>query len=83
MKFNLFKKKTREEEVNKRTQDVFTILVSNSDYEFTELELVQISNNVRRQLSGFLKTRKAEFLDQSINANQRSIEIRNAIDLLE
>ncbi len=49
--FSVFKKKTREEHIHKRTESVFAELIGDAEFEFTDLETVQIINNVRRRLS--------------------------------
>jgi len=41
------RKKTREEQIEKRTESVLAELLSNAEFEFTDLERVQIANNVR------------------------------------
>lgn len=77
-----FKKKTREEYLQKRTESVFAELTGEVDFEFTELETVQILNNVRRKLSEHLKNKRAFNLEQSVNYNQKAIEINYALDFI-
>lgn len=77
-----FKKKTREEYLQKRTESVFAELTGEVDFEFTELETVQILNNVRRKLSEHLKNKRAFNLEQSVNYNQKAIEINCALDFI-
>jgi len=47
----LFKKKTREQQLEKRVESVFVELISNVEFEFTDLEIVMIANSVRNKLS--------------------------------
>lgn len=81
--FGLFKKKTREEHVIKRTENIFTELISEAEFEFTELETVQIVNNVRRKLSEYLKEMKTECMEQSVNQTQKAKEIDGALEYIE
>jgi len=52
--FNLFKKLTRDQEIEKRVNNVFTELTKAVEIEFTELETVQILNSVRRKTVEYL-----------------------------
>jgi len=81
--FNLFQKKTREEHIQKRVESVFAELVSDSEFEFTDLEIVMIANCVRNKLSEHLEAKKGYFMEQSVISNQKAIEIKNSIELLE
>lgn len=81
--FSLFKKKTREEQVQDKTEKVFALLVNDADFEFTDLEVVQIMNNARRRLSGHLQEKKADALEQSVSFNQKASEIENALKYIE
>lgn len=79
----LFRKKTRQEKVEKRIEDVFEQLTSTVECEFTELETVQIINDVRRKLNIHLNARKS-YHQSVITASQQSInEIQEAIQYLE
>ena len=78
-----FKKKTREEQVQSRTESVFAELIGNVEYEFTDLETVQIINNVRRKLSEHLEAKKDSFYEQSTINQQKAKEISGAIEYLE
>lgn len=80
--FNLFQKKTREQHIQKRTESVFAELIGEAEFEFTELETVQIINNVRRRLSEHLETKKDLLYEQSIIATQKAKEILGAIEYL-
>lgn len=81
--FNLFKKKTVEQHIEQRTESVFTELLSTTDFEFTELETIQVFNNVRRKLLEHLNSKKDELIEQSANSHQRAKEIKNALEFLE
>jgi len=79
----LFKKKTREQQLEKRVESVFAELISDSEFEFTDLEIVMIANSVRHKLSEHLNAKKGYFMEQSVISNQKAIEIKNSIELLE
>lgn len=51
---SLFRKKTREQHIEKRTESVLAELLGTAEFEFTDLETVQVLNNVRRKLSEHL-----------------------------
>lgn len=79
----LFKRKTRIEKIEKRTSDVYEVLTSTIECEFTELETVQILNDVRRLLNKGLNGRKDDCMS-IITANQQKInEINEAMTYLE
>lgn len=77
---NFFNKKTREEILVERTENVFLVLTGNSDIEITELEMVQTMNNVRRMLVEHLESKKGLLMEQSVTSNQKAIEIGNALE---
>lgn len=77
------RKKTREEQVEKRTESVFAELIGNVEFEFTDLETVQVLNNVRRKLSEHLKEKRAGFVEESVNASQKSEELKRVINYIE
>lgn len=81
--FNLFKKKTREEHIQKRTDSVFAELIGEAEFEFTELETVQVLNNVRRRLSEHLESKKSDLIDQSLIKQQKAKEIGQALEYIE
>jgi len=81
--FNLFPKKTREEHIQKRTESVFAELIGEAEFEFTELETVQVLNNVRRKLSEHLSAKRNDFMEQSLIKSQKAKEIGNAIEYIE
>ncbi len=78
-----FKKKTREESLVERTENVFMVLTGNSDIEITELEMIQTMNNARRMLAEYLESKKGLLIEQSVNSNQKAIEIANALGYIE
>lgn len=80
---NPFRKLTSEEKLNRRTSEVFTLLVSETDLELTDLETVQVINNVRRKLNEFLKTKKSDLLEHSTNCSLQADEVQNAIEKIE
>lgn len=80
---NFLKKKTREEILVERTENVFLVLTGNSDIEITELEMVQTMNNVRRMLVEHLESKKGLLIEQSVTSNQKAKEISNAMEYVE
>ena len=81
--FNILKKKTREEHVEKRTESVLAELLGTAEFEFTDLETVQIVNGVRRKLAEYLKSKQATYIELSVNNQQSADEIKNAIKYIE
>lgn len=82
-KINWPRKKTREEHIQKRTESVLAELLSNVEFEFTDLELVQIVNNVRRGLADKLKAKQASYIELSVNNSQVAKEIGQALEYIE
>ena len=78
-----FKKKTIEEQIEYRSEYVFTQLTSTVDFEFTELETIQILNNVRRKLVDNLTNKKSDYMEKSVANSQKVKEIDNAMQYLE
>lgn len=79
---SLFRKKTREELINKRVENVLIELTSDIECSFTELEQVQILNEVRRRFAEKLEVQKSECLSKSTDLQVKAKEISNAIDYL-
>lgn len=78
-----FKKKTKEEEIQHRVDDLFMKLTSDADFSFTELETVQIINDVRRKLHEFLSNKKSDFHSKSVEFQQKAKEIEMALEYFE
>jgi hypothetical protein len=78
-----FKKKTRSQHIEKRTESVLAELLGTAEFELTELETVQIINNVRRRLSEHLEVKKSDLIDQSLIKQQKAKEIGHAIEYIE
>jgi hypothetical protein len=78
-----FKKKTREQQVDCRAESVFIELTSRVEFEFTELETIQILNNVRRKLSEHYSNKKAILIEQSSANLQKVQEINNSLEYLK
>ena len=78
-----FKKKTREEQVEKRVESVLACLLGNAEFEFTDLERVQIMNGVRRGLSDHLKFKQSAYIELSVNNQQLAKEIAGALEYIE
>lgn len=79
---SLFKKKTREELINKRVENVLTELTSDIECSFTELEQVQILNEVRRRFAEKLEVKRTECLSKSTDLQVQAKEISNAVEFL-
>ena len=79
----LFKTKTREQKIENRVEDVFEQLTSTIECEFTELETVQILNEVRRKLAESLENRKQKCISNITENNQKLKELKNAVDYLK
>lgn len=77
------KKKTKEQEMQHRIDDVFMKLTSDADFSFTELEVVQILNGVREKLNIHLSDKISDNKSKSIDHEQRANEIINAKSLLK
>lgn len=80
---SIFKKKTRQEHVDKLTESVFSVLVRNTDFEFTDLEKVQALNNVRRKLSEHFESKRSAFMEDSVTASQNAEELKRVINYIE
>lgn len=77
-----FRKKTREEQMAFRTSAILTELTSKNDFEFTDLETVQILNDVRRRFIEHLNQKKIECEGKSLEFSQRANELQNVIELI-
>jgi len=79
----LFPVPTSEQKVNKRTEEIFAMLNSQTEYELTDLEKVQVLNNLRRFLNESLTSKKNKLIEDAVNANLSSSEVQNAINHIE
>ena len=77
------RKKTRDEQVEKRTESVLAELLGSTEFEFTDLETVQIINNTRRRLSEYLESKKSDLIDQSLIKSQKAKEVEHALQYIE
>ena len=86
------KKKSREELILSRVDSVLDLMFSDLKnesvfkeevFELTELEIVQIANEVRQKLNSKLKNRKNDCMSKATMFSQKSLEIQSAIDLLK
>lgn len=77
-----WKKKTREEQLQKRVESVYAELTSDIDFEFTELETVQILNEVRVLLVQNLENKRQKCISNITENNQKLKELKNASDYL-
>jgi hypothetical protein len=78
-----FKQKTREQKIEKRVEYVFEQLTSTVECEFTELETVQILNEVRRKLAESLENRKQKCISNITENSQKIKEIDSAAEYLK
>lgn len=79
----MFKKKTKEQQIEFRVNEVFLHLTKDSDFTFTELETVQILNSVRRMAVYYLEAKQGNCMEQSVHFQQRAAEIKSALELIE
>jgi len=79
----LFPKPTSEQKVNKRTEELFSVLTSKVEYDLSELETVLVINNLRRKLNESLKSKKNQLMSDSIDSSLRAEEVENAIQKIE
>lgn len=77
-----WKKKTREQQLQKRVESVFAELTSDIEFEFTELETVQILNEVRVLLVQSLENKRQKCISNITENNQKLKELKNARDYL-
>ncbi len=80
--FKLFKKKTEEEKINHRVDELFLKLICDNDFKFTELEQVQIVNKLVEKTRFYLEEKASENKSKSIEHEQKANEIINAKSLL-
>lgn len=84
----MFKKKTKEQQIELRVNEVFTQLLKHyeegfSTKEFTELETVQILNNVKLKLGEYLISKQNDCLQKSKQYDEKADEIKNALNAIE
>lgn len=79
----MFRKKTKEQQIEFRINQVFHNLTSDSDFTFTELETVQILNNVKLKLGEHLESIHNDCLQKSKQYHEKADEIKNAMDAFE
>lgn len=81
--FKFLKKKTDEEKRKHRVDELFLKLTCDNDFKFTDLEHVQIVNDLRRKLHESLVEKRSECLSQSTEKQQKAKEIENALSFIE
>ena len=79
----LFKKKTPEEKIKHRVDELFLKLVCENDFKFTYLEKVQICNQFKEKVDLYLLEEIQENKNKSIEHEQKANEIFNAKNLLK
>ena len=77
----MFRKKTKDQKIQFRIEEVFLHLTKSSDFTFTELETVQILNSVKRKAYEYLSEKKADCLDEVTKQTQKANEIKAALEL--
>jgi len=70
-----FCKTSRDEHIETRVNDVYTQLFSETPVIFTELEKVQILNDVRRRLSENFKNKRSECISKITDCKQTLKEL--------
>lgn len=78
-----FKKKTDEEKLQHRVDELFLKLICDNDFRFTELEQVQIYNQLGEKIKLYLNDKAVENKSKSIEHEQKANEIFNAKSLLK
>lgn len=81
--FKFLKKVPREKEIEMKVNNLFYSLISDSEFQFTDLERVQMINTIRRKLSDHLNNKKRVLAEQSLSAQQVANEIKSALEFLE
>lgn len=79
----LFKKETAQDRFNKRLNELSICLLKVEDKAFTELETVQLCNELIRKLNEHLTEKASENMALSVHHNQRANEIKLALGFLE
>ena len=80
---SLIKKKTPEEKIKYRVDELFLKLVCENDFKFTYLETVQIVNQFKEKVDLYLIEEINENKNKSIEHEQKANEIFNAKNLLK
>ena len=78
-----FRKKTREQMIDFRVDSVFILLTSDIEFQFTELETVQVLNKVRTKLKENLSNKRASIKEQTQLNHKRISEIDNVLTYIE
>ena len=78
-----WKKKSRELKIEIHTKAVLNNLIYDSELVFTHLELVQMSNDLRRLLFKFINDDKLECMSKSLEFNQKASDIEKSLELME
>lgn len=84
----MFKKKTKEQQIQFRVNEVFTQLLKHyeegfSTKEFTELETVQILNAVKLRTGEYLIAKQNDCLQKSKQYDEKADEIKKALSSIE
>lgn len=81
--FRFLRKKTDEEKIDHRVNELFLKLRCDNDFTFTELEEVQIYNKLGEKIKLYLDDKTIENKMKSIEHEQKANEIINARNLLK
>lgn len=79
----LFKKATKEEKIKRRVDNTFSELNSDIEFQFSDLETVQILNEIRIKLVKKLENKKQECLNTITIQNGILKEIDIAMSFLK
>lgn len=79
----MFKKKTKEQQIQFRINQVFHCLTSDNDFTFTELETVQILNAVKLRTGEYLIAKQNDCLQKYKQYDEKADEIKNALNAIE
>jgi hypothetical protein len=80
---SLFPKTPRGDEIEERVNYVYFQLISEVSVAFTELERVQILNEVRRRLDENFKNKRSEFMSKISDYTQKIKELDDAENYLK
>lgn len=78
-----WKRKSKDEQMQFRSNELINLLNSESDYTFTDLEKVQITNEFRRKLAESLQNKRNDNLSKSTEHQQTANELENIMQFIE
>lgn len=81
--FKFLRKKTREQLILEKSESVFFNLMYDSNYTFSNIEKVEILNNVRLRLSYDMNCQKRNLMMESVTNNQKAKEITSLLNEID